>query len=300
MKKNYTYLFIALLIIYIILGFTLPSDPTVLAKHELTQTSARLLNLTIVVPISIIYLVALYGYIRFDDYSRAIRKTKEGPHYANISNGLCILALSLPLGALMNSLVAYFKFQYVDLYPIGLVGQTYINLALLLSGIIMAAKGAEGLYGTVSKNTRLKLTHTSIITIILFSSMYIWLVTSQSPEASSEYVFLIPEWLVVFTLAVPYLFAWTLGGKTTYLLYKYKQKVRGKIFKSSFDSLYKGFGLVIVISITVRLLITLSAQFNRLNLTPLLAFIYVLVFMYAVGYGLLARGARKLKRIEEA
>jgi hypothetical protein len=300
MRKRYVYVFSLLIILYLSLALTLPSDPAVLARHSISQTQARLLNLTIVVPVSIIYTVALYGYIQFRDYAEAIRKSKEGQHYIDISKGLSLLVLALPLGAVMNSFVSYAKFNLTDVYVTSFVIQTYVNLLLALAGILLVARGVDGLYRTLSIRTNFKLTYKSIIAIITSTSAYIWLVTSQSPESTIEGAYRLPEWVVVFTLAIPYLFIWILGAKTTYTLYRYKQNVKGIIYKKSFDSLYKGFGLIIVISIFIRLITTLSEQFNRLNLTPLLGVVYLLVILYALGYGLLARGSRGLKKIEDA
>lgn len=103
MKKPYILLFIALLVAYLILALTLPSDPQVLAKHELTQLSARFLNLTILIPISLVYLAALYGFIRVKDYAAKVRDTKEGPHFKDIANGLMLLAFSLPINSILCS-----------------------------------------------------------------------------------------------------------------------------------------------------------------------------------------------------
>jgi hypothetical protein len=49
----------------------------------------------------------------------------------------------------------------------------------------------------------------------------------------------------------------------------------------------------------LQFLTTITEQLNRLNLAPLLIVLYLLIAFYAVGYALVARGAKKLKKIED-
>ena len=65
MKKAYVAIFFVLLSTYIILAFTLPTDPQVLSKYGMSQTQSRLLSLTTVIPLALVYLAALYGFITF-------------------------------------------------------------------------------------------------------------------------------------------------------------------------------------------------------------------------------------------
>lgn len=132
-----------------------PTDPSTLDQYSLTQMQARLLNLTIVIPISIIYLVALYGYLQFQSYADTINESSEGPHYAYISKGLKVLVITLPIVAIMNSLTSYVEFNYYDLYVASSIIKDYINLILTIIGILFFSKGVEGLLTTLSVRKKL-------------------------------------------------------------------------------------------------------------------------------------------------
>lgn len=115
----------------------------------------------------------------------------------------------------------------------------------------------------------------------------------------SEPTYYLPNWLIILTLAVPYVYVWCVGINAVRNLNIYKNRVKGLVYKRAIDYLAKGIAVIIVLSIFIQLIAVLSAQLNRLNLTPLLAVIYLLLVLYALGYGLVSRGAKRLKQIEE-
>jgi len=135
---------------------------------------------------------------------------------------------------------------------------------------------------------------------IILASVYTWLITTHGPGVAPDKSFYLPDWVIVFTLAVPYTFIWCVGFNAVYQLREYKNGVKGTIYKRAFENLSKGFGVIILLSITIQFITTLAAQLSRLNLTPLLLVVYLLILLYAVGYGLVARGSNKLRGIEEA
>jgi hypothetical protein len=300
LRKVYAWSFILLLAIYISLTFILPVDPHILEKYGLTQNKIRLLNFTIVIPVAAIYLVALYGFIRFYDYTTKIQGTKEGRHFDKISKGLLVLAFSLPITSIVGAIASYIKFKYPDALPITASIQSYITLILSGIAILLIAQGAQGLFNALKKNKRLLHPAIALAGPIILASVYTWLITTHGPGVAPDRSFYLPDWIIVFTLAVPYTFIWCVGFNAIFYLREYKNGVRGIIYKRAFEDLSKGFGVIILMSITIQFITTLSAQLSRLNLTPLLALVYLLVLFYAVGYGFVARGANKLRGIEEA
>lgn len=300
LKKIYFWSFIVLLASYITLTFILPIDPKVLDKYNLTTTQLRLLNLTVVVPIAAIYLSALYGFLRFYDYTLKIRKTKEGQSFNSLSRGIMVLAFSLPIISIVGAVSSYIKFQYPDLLPVTVTVQNYINLLLSGTAIYFIVQGGQGLYSTLKNKGRIINPALALAGPIILASIFTWLITSHAPGSTPDRSFYIPEWLEVLTFAVPYTFIWCAGFGSIILLWKYKNGVKGSIYKRAFDNLSKGLAVIILMSILIQFITTLSERLSRLDLTPLLLLVYFLILLYAVGYGLVARGAKKLKEIEEA
>jgi hypothetical protein len=302
-KKTYVWAFLVLLAVYIVLAFTLPSDPQVLSKHGLTQLNARLLNLTVVVPIALIYLTALYGFIHVDNYATKIHDTKEGPHFKNLALGLMILVFSLPVTAILGSLRSYAGHELPNLLPTITIVRNYIALAFVLAAIYMIAKGVQGLYGTLKRrraNNNQLVSFYGIIGPVLLASLYTWLIVAQGYETPGDGPYYLPEWVLITTIIVPYVFIWCVGIWAAVYLYRYQAAVKGVIYKRAINYLAKGIAVIILISILVQGLTSLAGVLNRLDLTPLLFIVYLLIGLYVVGYGLVARGAKKLKQIEEA
>jgi hypothetical protein len=278
----------------------LPPDPSFLEKHGVSALHTKLLGLTVVIPISLVYLGALYGFVRVQDYAIKVGNTKEGPHFRNLAIGLMILAFSLPVRSIIGSVGNYWKHAQPHLFSDISIFRNYVTVILSLLAIYYIAKGARGLYGTLKRQTLDYNNIYVLIGTIMLASVYTWLVVSQGLSDPRNNTFFLPMWLVIFTITIPYVLSWCIGAWAVAQLYKYEKGVKGTVYKRAIDLIAKGIAVIILISILLQLLGSLTGMLNRLDLTPLLLVIYVLVAFYVVGYGLVARGAKKLKQIEEA
>lgn len=81
--QNILYLFVLLVILYVALTLLTPTDPAVLARYDLTQDKARLLSLTIILPIIAIWFTGFYGFSRIKQYAQSIIETKGGGYESN-------------------------------------------------------------------------------------------------------------------------------------------------------------------------------------------------------------------------
>ncbi|HEX8227492.1 MAG TPA: hypothetical protein VF572_06515 [Candidatus Saccharimonadales bacterium] len=300
MKKTYIGVFVALLVIYIILAFALPGDPGVLKKYGLSTVGSRLLNLTIVLPIAAIYLAGLYSFIRIRDYADKISKTKEGPAFDTLAKGVMVLAYSLPINSIISSYASYVRHANPGLLPEITVVRQYLALILAFTAIVLIARGVRGLYDTLGARTVRGQSFLDLVGPVVLASVYTWLVVSHYNSEPGTAPYYLPIGLVILTIAIPYIYAWCVGARAALQLRRYREGVKGSIYKRSINNIAKGIAVVIVISIMLQVLTTLSGLLNRLELTPLLAVIYVLIAFYVVGYGLIARGAKQLRLIEEA
>lgn len=300
MKKVYIWTFAALMLCYLILNLTLPTDPQSLEKYQLTQSGARLLNLSFVIPLFIVYASAFYGFLRFHDYAGSVKKSKESPALYNLAYGLMVLAFSLPIQSILGSLFSYVKYRHQDLVPFVTVFREYLALVLASVALYLIARGAQGLFDTLKKDKKVLLhPYYALLGPIVLASVYTWFLTAKVSSATGEPSHYLPEWMIILTLSIPYIFVWCVGIRAALQLRLYRDGVKGVIYKRAFDHLSKGIGVVVLISITIQFITTLSAALSRLSLAPLLLVVYFLVALYAVGYGFVARGAKKLKQIEE-
>lgn len=301
MKKTYTWVFLALLTTYVVLAFILPTNPEMLSKYGLTELSSQLLNLSIVIPIALVYLSALYGFIHVDNYANKIIDSKEGPHFKKLAAGLAILAFSLPVTSIIGSLRSYARHALPDMVPNVTILRNYVILAFIFTAMLFIAKGAQGLYGTLKRpRTNRHISPYQIIGPVLLASIYTWLIIAQGSKVPGDEPYFLPDWLLVTTFVVPYVFVWCVGIWAAIYLRRYQEAVNGVVYKRAVNYIAIGIAVIILVSILIQGMTSLSGTLSRLDLTPILAMVYLLIVLYVVGYGLVARGAKQLKQIEEA
>lgn len=300
-NRTIVYLFILFIAIYSGVTMLLPSDPSAIERYDVSELQLRLLSLSVALPLIMIWLVALYGIIRFRTYALLVKESGEGQSLRNIANGLTVLGFSLPIVSLVSRGLGYLSDNNSNLVPAAEIIKNYVGVVFALIAFYLLAKGARRLITTLKASKQVGLLPPYLVpAVILFSSLFTWLVVSR-PFGNEDDInfYYLPNWLLILTLAVPYLFAWYFGVVSFYYLHHYQKKVKGLVYKQAFNRLAKGIAIIVFTSVFVQTLVTLSSQLNRLDLTPILGLVYLLIILYAVGYGFVARGAKKLKYIEE-
>jgi hypothetical protein len=136
-----------------------------------------------------------------------------------------------------------------------------------------------------------------ILVLIGLGVAYGCLFAGAIHSLSSSYP--LPYWIVMATLVVPYIYMWFLGLWAAYELYLYRLKVSGIIYRKSWSLLAVGIGAIIIMQIILQYIGTLASQFNKLSFDSLIIVVYAALILLAVGYVLVARGARRLQKIEE-
>lgn len=297
--KHIAILFLLLTTGYVAVALFGPIDPATLSKYSLTLGGARLLTLSIVVPIVAIWMSALYGLLRFREYAKVVEDTKEGKAFKYIALGITLLAFSLPVAGMVSSTLGAIAVRNPGFLVGSIIIKNYINLILPACGLLLLNKGSNELLSTLKRNKAPAWPPFSLPAVIVLSSFYTWCITTRAFGFTGDAGYYLPNWLILATLAVPYLYVWCRGLLSAYRLFVYRRNIRGQVYKNSLTALARGVTTIIVLSILTQLITTISARLSRLNLTPILLIIYVLVALNAVGYGLLAYGAKKLKQIEE-
>jgi hypothetical protein len=300
-KSRQLIIFLLLILAYICLVFIFPADPAILKKYHLSYSQAILLNFTVLIPLAAVWLSAFYGYITFRGYAEKIKDSTDGRILHKLSTGLMVLAFSLPILAVVGSTFNYLAMGNPDYLKVAVVIRHVIAVGLPLAAFIIISDATEELASQIKRRANIFKNHRLMSFIIIVAgSIFSWIiVTLVEHNAAPKNIYSFPVWFVVLFTVVPYLYLWYRGIMAAYNLQFYRKHVKGHLYKKSFAYLALGLATVIGLAITIQLLSVLTPQLQRLHFTPLLFIVYTLVALYALGYGLIAVGAKKLTKIEE-
>lgn len=296
-------LFILLSLIYLASAvFTKPAEAT-LEKYSISASQAILLGLTIALPYVIIWFIALVGYLRFKSYTDGIRGSRDGEAFSVMAKGLFLLSIWLPLSAVLSVAATHLYRDNPSYTPTLVIMLNYINLAIIIPAFYLINTGSKKLLKLV-KTAASAVPQKYMILYIAFSALYVWLTLEDSARwAPTDSVrvasYYLPDWLIVTTIVIPRLIMWFLGIQAVHYLYVYRKKVKGKIYKVALAGLARGIGAVVVATILLRCFQSLSSPIGNLSLAVLLLVIYLLLIALGIGYLIIARGAKKLQKIEE-
>jgi len=298
--KSYKYIFGLLILLYIGLAMLPAPDPSTLTQYHLSPAHARILSATIVLPVVGIWLVAMYGFVKLKDYAQLIRGTHDGDAFNTLSRGVLFLALGSPIASVVSSTTTLLVRKHPSWLPTTTIINNYVSLLAMAVGLYFMAHGAEQLARLVNKKPSTKEQSGFVLLFIALSSFYSYfIITRPIHSAAEERIYYMPNLLILLTIAIPYLYYWYRGLVATYYLYHYQKHIKGAVYKGSLSLVAYGVATIVVTSILVRLLVTISARISTLSLTPLLMIVYGFLVIAALGYILIALGAKRLRRIEE-
>lgn len=305
MSKKIWYAYIAAVAVYMLLTFLTPTDPDTLARYEITANQARLLGLTVSIPLIIIWFAAAYGFDKFKRYSQAIQSEPDGQALGHIANGLGILALSMPVTSIVSNIFKYVTHNSDSAQSATTIVSNYLDILFALSAFWLIYKGSRELINLVRRKKD-QIRHNNFVFIVIgllaFAYTYFTFqnpnrrVPSGSIEGAAYYL---PDWLILFTIILPYLFVWFIGMQAAANISKYNSSVKGVLYKQVLGFLTKGVIGIIAVSILLQFLTNSASFFRTVSLTPLLGIIYLLIIAMATGYIFVAIGAKKLQKIEE-
>lgn len=307
MKKFSTYYVILILLIaaYATLILKVPLGSNGAIDHYgITDDQARLLSLTIIIPYALIWCTAFFGFVKVKQYATLVGKSKDGKALKTISDGLMLLAFSLPLNAIASTIRNYINSRHAALTPTATIMYNYFTLALTLAGIWLIANGAKRLAGTLEKK-RYDLSQTVVASVFTaFCIFYTYLTLTdparQTPgQLTGIAAYYMPDFLVFSTIVVPYICVWYLGLGAAYNIRLYRKNAKGILYRKALGYLAGGIAFVVLSLMVLRLTTSITSFLNDLSLQFLLAFIYMLLVVIGIGYALIAAGAKRLKKIEE-
>jgi len=304
LKWIYILFYIALILSYIGLALIPAPDKQVLNQYHLSTTHYHLILYPVVMLLVVSWTLSLIGSINVKNYSALIKNSKDGAAFSIIGAGFMVLATAQPLNSLAQNILGHVAKHAPHLIPTLTIVINYSYLIIIGISLILLAWGADRLYAT-QENRRNRQNPISqsfwVGFFIIFSAFYAYFIVIQplhTPLARRAYY--LPDWLLVSTIAVPYLFFWYRGLNASYRIYLYQRNIHGRIYKQALIYLSSGIAVVIASSIFTRIITTISSRLSQLSLTPLLFIVYALIAINGIGFLLITIGANKLSRIEEA
>lgn len=293
-----------LIAILIILTYLYPTDSSAMAKHHLTLTQARLASFSITIPLIFIWLIAIRGALALSRYARRIEKDQDGVLFKLLAKGLVVLAIYLPIRAILRIGSGYLVQMHPELSRISNIVITYINLVMPLIAFILISKAARGLAIMAKARPSQRAIHGLVIAFAVLAVGYCYLLLNVNGTiapnnwliATNQY-FSTP--VLLFTVAAPYLYLWFIGLSAAYEILLYQRHVDGVIYKKSLRLLSIGFGIVMIFSILLQFITSISSMLTSLSFSLVLLMAYSFLIIVAIGFGLISRGVRNLEKIEE-
>jgi hypothetical protein len=293
--------FAVFIVVYFLSAFLSPVDAESLTKYNISELQLRLLAASILLPVVIIWACAAYGFVQFKQYALSIKGSPHGKGTNTIANSLGIIALQL---LVTGSLSVVTSVPAIGTALGGEQGITMIESGLEVSFAIATAiviyQGAGQLIASLNKRPKIKIFDKSFWILAILSAVYVFGVVGQYPSdmsADSLYSYA-PLGVVLLFSAIPYIFFWNLSLVAIKKLYAYRRNAKGKVYREAFGLLTAGLLMVVGSSVLIQLLGTIGESFANLNLTAIVAIVYVLILAIGVGYLFIARAATRLRRVE--
>lgn len=286
---------------YLALALLLPAGPN---PYKLSPASLNLLRLTIAIPLLLVWQAAFYGALTFRGYATKIQQDRDGRALHLMARGLMILAVGLVVGSLTSSLRNYSI--GTDLIDTATILHNYIQVVIPMVAMYLVFQGSKQLSEQAKKQTSRKDNILIYAMLGVLSAVYLYLVLNNPNREAvvtagiRSATYYLPDWMVISTIVIPYIITWLLGALAVKHILSYHGSVGGAIYRPAFQRLAYGLIAVIVLSVMLQFVAGVSASLVQLGLTGILALVYLIIAVYALGYALIASGATKLNRIEEA
>lgn len=294
----------ALWLVYLFLSLTMPTTQE--AKDlapQLSELELDLIRLTVALPYLLIWLAAAYSFKRVRRYSKIIEESKEAQGFSHIATGLLILLVALLLSTAASTIDSFVN-QSSGLHEALTITTNYFYIFPYLIAFWFFLVGGHSL----SKRVKRQLPVGRLIIYGLFLAIftYFWLdliFTNQSrklavpPNETATYY--LRDSLIVLTIVIPSVIAWTLAILSVINLKSYILKVKGIIYRQFLSAFVLGVWGVVLSSIFLQGLLSLgSERLLDLGLGKILGVIYFFFILQIFGFLFIARGAKRLTKIE--
>ena len=298
--QNSTRTFIAFSILaglYLFLNIVLPPNSPTIDAYNLSNTEYRVLVLLVGIPLVVVWFASFYGYALLMRYTEVLKRQQEAAAFYSIAYGLRLLAWGLPIIAIISTILGGIVHANIELADTALIIVHYLPVVVSVASFWFISNGSRKL----TELSRTRPSHMAtrllfgmfIIVGVLFSYVTI---TTASHDSNPYHL---PMWLILLTIIMPYLYAWFMGLYATYEIYLYSLKTKGVLYRRALSSLVTGIILTIITAVIFQYTQSDTLRLRRISFSWVFVGIYLLLTLYAAGFLLIARGAKRLKKFEE-
>jgi hypothetical protein len=270
-----------------------------LNTRDLSPTSLFLLNLSVVLPIAAIWVIAMRGALQLKQYSIAIKKTADGEGLEYVANALIALVLYVIALPLLRSFSLHFEGE--PLMKLAVCIDNYVPVLIMAVMVGYLYAGAIKLNAIVRRQLwtrrRLMLIMGLLSLLAALFLVYFASIVSQLPGDNNVPRFVLSTRVLVASYALPQAIVWLVGCLACFRLAHYSLQTPGRIYKKAFQKLNAGILIAIGCIFLAQLLILSPVNLANFNFGVVL--IYSVLLIATFGFVLLGRGASKLLKIEE-
>lgn len=281
-------------------GITLltPQDPAV-DKYQLSTLALNLLIVSVSLPYLICWLFAVSGWLHLREFAHKQPRGAERNGFTKIAYGLLALVASLVVPTLIRAVYMYVSH---DSTSAGWnIFNNYMGIFFPLLGFFLMFVGSAQIASQITpKVTRIAKTTTVFFPVALFSVFYLLMIFANptrriSLDPAVQPTYFLPDSLIIGTIILPVIATWFLGLLLVLNLEHYSHYSK-TINRPGLVSFYNGIIIIVATTILTQVLASLGdSRFANLNLGVLLAIVYAFLGLLALGFGLIARGAKKLQ-----
>lgn len=289
-------------IIYLLLAAVLPANTQASQMYHLTSPQYHILQFMVILPLMLLSFCAFYGYAKLQNYASSIEKTPEGKDFNLLALGCKWLAWGLLIPAIITIILNSIANAHPSFSDTTLIISNYVSLVVALVAFSFISSGSHGLLSRSNKRLSALNLKMLIIAFVLIGVTYCFLTFRQligKSISSTNNPYALPLWLMFLTIIIPYLYAWIVGLLAAYEIIIFSKLSRGVLYRHALQQVATGLGIVIASSVALQYLSAAVPRNEHLSLDSSLAATYAIRLGATVGYILIARGAVRMRKIEE-
>ncbi len=290
--------FIILAVITVGLALGLPPDPQALHRLHISSLAYHVAVLVLLVPYGVIWYAAFYAFAKLKEYSRTIQGFDDGQAFHSITVGMGVLAFGLISQAAVSIIMGDIASHNHGFKPASVIIDNYLDVLVGLVAFMYINSGTH-LLTRLGKN-RPRLTGLRIFALLFISLAVVFTRLVTTYHARHHEVYYLNTPLLIATFIIPELFAWFAALLSAYEFGLYAKFAKGLLYRGALRQFSYGIVVAIAGSVASQFVSNTFAGKVSRSLGSLLLAEYALLVTVAVGLILMALGAQKLKKIEEA
>lgn len=297
-----TKIFIAAAVIYGALVFLLPTNAATQANLGLSDAQYSLMLLLLRLPLILLASLMFYAYRRMHTYTQSIKDTPEGKHFGAITRGLAVMVW----GILGFSILSAFMNSYANVNPdfrsTSLIITNYLYVIMTITSLSLISAGAHQLAHNAKAVLSIGHLRALVLLFVFFGVTFCFLISGrlQGSEAFNSFnAYYLPNILVWSTIVIPYLYAWFLGVFAAMELLLVARSTSGIIYRRALQYVAVGLVTFIAAMVVLQYFRSVIPRTGQLRLGFTLFFAYGIYLLGAISALVIARGAKRLQRIEE-